>query len=783
MKQEGRASPSARPSRCSRTCASTSTWLAFGVALVFSGVAAAQSTPVIARAASVSGQALLVGSGSAPFLLTPGYILNPGDRIDTRGGGRVVIDLSDGSMVVVSPESVVILKDFRTAGSLRELFEIAVGLVRVKINHFAGKPNPYRMNSPTASIAVRGTEFSIEVDAQGDTQVVVYEGAVEVTSLSDPSHRVLIEAGRGVLVRPGQDFHLLAGALGSPGNRDAGDRNEAADRDHPGAAPLAQNGVLAQAQNGAGNSAAPNPSSNHGPDNHGGGPGAPPGGPTGGPSQTSWPGQPQPQPQAAHDREEGSPRATASTYDRYVAGLADVQQLPFLFRFNAYPEAHLDSLENPAYATGFEQGEGRIFVLPTFSGVRGLQEYQSAFGPAGSLPGNYSISPQLSMFSPIGAGFTLGGSVSASRVGDTSLSSQPDFEAPLQGQPGVPGAPGPGVAIPGVQRTSANSTSDFYSGALVLARRLGPDSFGLELESLKGTGSLDSTTTDSTSTDTGTTGNNAGAPGSTERINSVSTVNQTRLTAGYSHDFSKNLKLGLFYRYAFIGADDHDVSHTVGGMAMKLDGTRTSGHSFEFGLRLRGAITPRLYYGVTAAWLGVSLQDSLARAGAVDSGERDRAQRGSMALGLGYALTRRAMLSFDVAGGASRAWAARTENATGNLLQNGVANGHFASMHAAIQVDITRRLFASASLLNIWQCHDMNVTLFPDRYGYRTMVEDSFFPANPMAWQTASRFSDFGAGWRFTRDLFAQYLFSTDYGATRPTHTLMVRYTFRLRRE
>ena len=53
-------------------------------------------------------------------------------------------------------------------------------MVRVKINHFGGKPNPYRMNSPTASIAVRGTEFSIQVDQQGQTQVVVYEGAVEV---------------------------------------------------------------------------------------------------------------------------------------------------------------------------------------------------------------------------------------------------------------------------------------------------------------------------------------------------------------------------------------------------------------------------------------------------------------------------------------------------------------------------------------------------------------------------------------------------------------------------
>ena len=718
-----------KPAGGASTSAYTCAFLAFAWILVPGGLpgsrlASAQSTSVVARAAGVTGHAVLLTGVSAPFPLTAGYILNPGDRIDTHGGGRVVIDLSDGSMVVVAPESIVILKDFRSASSLRELFEITTGMVRVKINHFAGKPNPYRMNSPTASIAVRGTEFSIEVDAQGVTQVVVYEGIVEVTSLSDPNRRVLIEAGRGVLVRPGQDFHLLGTAPGVPGNRDLADHNDAGDHDHQGGAIAAK-------------------------------------GPGGAPPPPAGQGQPPVQAQS-HDHDEASPRATASTYDRYVAGLADVQQLPFLFRFNAYPEGHLDSLENPAYATGFQQGEGRVFLLPTFSGVRGLQEYQSAFGPGGSLPGNYSVSPQISMFTPLGAGgFTLGGSVSASRVGDASLSSQPDTDPSLFG------------SSSSVNRTSANSTSNFYSGALVVARRFGSNSLGLELESLKGTGSLASTTTDS----------DDGPTPSIERIDATSTVNQTRLTAGYARDLAHQAKLGIFYRYAFIAADDRDVSHTIDGVAIGLNSTRTSGHSFEAGIRLRGTITPRLYYGFTAAWLGVSMRDSLTRIDAADSQERDRAQRGSIALGFGYALNRRATLSFDLAGGANRAWAARTENTTGNLLQNGDANGHFVSMHGAAQVDMTRRLFVSASLLNIWQRHDLSVALFPDRLGVISPVQDSFFPTDPAMYQTANRFSDFGAGWRFSRSLFAQYVVSTDFGVSSPTHILMVRYTFRLGRE
>jgi hypothetical protein len=676
----------------------------------------------------------------APLVLTAGFILNPGDRIDTRGGGRVVIDLSDGSIVVVAPESIVTLKDYRAAVSLRELFGIALGMVRVRIDHFAGKPNPYRMNSPTASIAVRGTEFSIQVDAEGSTQVEVFEGAVEVVSLTDPDRRVLIEAGRGVLVQAGQDFHLLGANPAPPGNRDAAGANTQQDKTKP----VQQ--ASAHTAEGHGDGAAPP---------------VPQGTPATTPPATTPPATPTPR---GNDRDD-TPRASAGTYDRYLAGLADIAQVPFLFRFNAFGEAHLDSLENPAYATEFHSAEGRVFILPTFRGSQTLQEYQSAFGPGGSLPSDYSVSPQISFFAPA-AGFTFGGSASLSRVGDTTLTTTPNY------------APGELEHESQVSRTSGSSSGTFYSGALVAARQFGANSFGVELASLKGTGSLSSVTSMS-----GGGGDDNGGPGrlAEERIQSTSDITQTRVTAGFSRDLSRSLKLGVFYRYAFIRADDQDVSHTLNGFAAGLNATRTAGHSSEAGLRLRGMATPRLSYGIAAAWLGISLADGMNRISAVDSHQRDRARRPTVAFGLGYALSRRTTLSFDLAGGNSRTWASRTEDSTGALLQNAVAGSRFASAHAAVQSDITRRLFLTASLLNVWQAHHLNVNLFPDRFGNSTSEEDAFFPLNPTPAQYASRFSDFGVGWRFTRNLFAQYVYSTDYGTSAATHTLMLRYTFHLR--
>ena len=700
-----------RPAQHRRGWAVGAAVSALVVSLAVQQPLAAQGGVLVARIASVTGPALVTsGNSGGAFSVTAGFLLNPGDRVDTRNGGRVVIELSDGSMVVVEPQSTIVFKDFRQAQSLRELFEITLGKVRVKINHFGGRPNPYRMNSPTASIAVRGTEFSIEVRPVGSTEVIVYEGTVQVTSLSDPNQTVLVEAGRGVLVQAGQDFHMLAAAA-NPGN------GHLALDEHGGQSDQAAN--LTQAATGS--SAGSAGSASHG------------------------------------DRDMPSPRATASAYDSYIESLSDIAQMPFLFRFNAFPEAHLDSLENPAYATQFSAAEARIVVLPTFGGGPDLDDNRAVFGPAANLPNDYSISPQLSIFTPVGhSNFFVGASVSGSRATNNSALASPDEDSSSTGQNSS-----------SVHSYGA-STSSFYSGSLLAARRIGGTSFGVELESLRGSGSLFNTNTD---TD--------GQP-SVEQIFAVSGVSQTRLTAGLSHDFGKKLNLGAFYRYGWISAFDHDRSHTVNNVPVALNSTDSAGHSSEVGMRLRGVWNPRIFYGFSGAWSGVSLTDALVRTGTVNSGETDRGQRASVGGGLGYVLSRRTVLTFDGAGGTSRVASSRFEDATGNLLQNGTANGHFVSGHAALQIDLSRQLFLSASYLNVWREQHLNVNLFPDQFGATIPVQDSFFPLTPTAYDLASHFSDFGVGWRFSPTFFVQYLLTTDYGVTSSSHSLLLRYTFKL---
>ena len=681
----------------------------------------AQTSPVVARAASVTGRVLLASAGNTtPVALTTGFVLTPGDQVDTRGGGRVVIDLSDGSVIVVQPETVLTLKDYRAAESLRELFQITIGIVRVKINHFVGRPNPYRMNSPTASIAVRGTEFSVAVGGEGETRVEVFEGAVEVASRQDPDRKALVEGGSAVLVRAGQDL-LRYTPVGGPdkaprGGWDRDNRNAPASMPRPDD----KSGPVTQQPPPRDGSSHTDPGTN----------------PTSAPHRPAQfkpdTGDGEQHPVAIDDF---SPRSTASTYERYISGLTELGQVPFVNRYTAFPEVFLDAFENPAYATEFRHAEGRLFLLPTWSGARQLDENSAAFGSGGNRPADSSISPQFSVFTPVAGGrFVAGANATASHIDSSATSS------------------------------SADGTFSSFAGTF--AARFGDSSAGFSMERLRGSGSLSSGFSDSTAL---------------LQYETASSISQTRFTFGLARDLSPRHKLGAFYRYGLIDASDVDQRRLFLGQPVSPNATRSTGHSSEIGVRLRGVATRKLFYGVSATWLGLSLRDTLDRTLLEPSTQRDRLKRGVIAGGIGYLLDRHTVLTADVSGGLAHSHAARWRSSTGLLAEDGCSTNRSISSHVAVQRDLSRRFFATGSYLHVWRSSALNVIGFPDSNGLVMLVNSTFFPLTESL--AGRHFSDFGAGWRIRPNLTAQYVFSTDYGATSASHAVLLRYTFRLRGE
>jgi len=671
--------------------------------------ARAQVAPVEARIASVNGAALLSSGTQAPTAAKRGDVLFPGEEIDTRGGGRLTIELSDGSLVVVRPGSRVLLKDFRAANTLRELFEVLLGRVRVKINHFGGKPNPYRINSPTASIAVRGTEFSVAVNGVGDTEVIVYEGLVEVTSLSNPQNKVLVHPGQGVIVRPNQDIHFFssspAGEIGGLGGNQSPEDNL-----------------------------------------HGQGP--------------ETPSDPEDSADAI------SPRNSAGIYDRFVENVVNARQGPLFLRFTAYPDSFLDGLENPAYATEFSSPEGRVFLLPSFRGSQGVGAAQPAFFSSPGQSVDYSLSPQSSFFTPLADHRTaIGGGVAAFRSGVQSftLDDAPGLSGPLF-PPGTTGT-----------RASTDSTNtSFLSGTFAVAHAFGEEertSVGLGLDYVKGWGSLLNFVTQQ----------DAAGNVASERINSNTNLAQTRIKAGVSRNFSREEKLGIYYSYGFVSADFGNVSHTLNGQPQSLDTTQSAGRSSEVGIRFRGVLTKKLFYGVQASAFLLSLNDQLNLSASVISHEHDRTTGSSFAVGLGYALRPRIVFTLDLGGGFSNTTTLRTEDATGNLLERSRRSSPFLSAHEGIQADVWRHLFVSGSLLTVRQTLSTNLALYPDRFGRLLLSDGTFAPNGLTSDRSTSYYSEFGAGWRFTDNFLAEYVLSTNYGLTQPSHVFLLRYSFRAR--
>ncbi len=671
--------------------------------------ARAQVTPVEARIASVTGAALVSNGGQAPTAAQRGDVLFPGEEIDTRGGGHLAIELTDGSLVLVRPGSRVLLKDFQAANTLREMFEVLLGRVRVKISHFGGKPNPYRINSPTASIAVRGTEFSVAVNGVGDTEVIVYEGLVEVTSLSNPQNKVLVHPGQGVIVRPNQDIRFFAfspageiGGLGWDHNPD--------DSTH---------------EKNAGTSGQPPESANA-----------------------------------------NSPRNSAGIYDRFVENLVNARQGPLFLRFTAYPDSFLDGLENPAYATEFSAPEGRVFLLPSFRSGQGVGADQLSFFPSPRRSVDYSLSPQGSFFTPLpGHRTTIGGGVAAFRSGFQSFTL--DDASSLSGPLFPPGTTG-------TRASSDSANTSFLSGTFVAAHAFGEEkrtSVGLGLDYVKGWGSILNLVTQQEAA-----GNVA-----SERIESNTNLAQTRIKAGLSHDFSRDRKLGIYYSYGFISADFGNVSHTLNGQPQTLDTSQSAGRSSEVGVRFRGVLTKKLFYGAQASGFLLSLDDQLKLSTIVNSHEHARTTGSSFAVGLGYALRPRIVLTMDLAGGFPNTTTMRTEDATGNLLERNRRSSPFLSAHEAIQGDVWRHLFVSGSLLTVRRTRSTNVSRYPDRFG-RLLTTDGIFAPNGLTRDRTTRYySEFGAGWRFTDDFLSEYMFSTNYGVTRPSHIFLLRYSFRVR--
>ena len=127
-----------------------------------------------------------------------GTELFSGDVVKTGSTGRLVMLLSDGSQATISQNTIVEIADVNVFP--RTIFKILRGKTRIKIEKLGGKPNPYRVTTPTTVISVRGTIFDVTVK-NNETQVFVIEGEVGVFRIDSPDAEVILVPGQFTKVK------------------------------------------------------------------------------------------------------------------------------------------------------------------------------------------------------------------------------------------------------------------------------------------------------------------------------------------------------------------------------------------------------------------------------------------------------------------------------------------------------------------------------------------------------------------------------------------------------
>lgn len=112
----------------------------------------------------------------------------PGDKIETKRASRCEITLSNGDIVRIDENSIYTLEEIEIKEEVvKAQTNLSIGRLWANIKKLFSEDDYFKVKSPAAVIAVRGTIYRIDANADTTTQVVVYDGEVSVSAAGEQS--------------------------------------------------------------------------------------------------------------------------------------------------------------------------------------------------------------------------------------------------------------------------------------------------------------------------------------------------------------------------------------------------------------------------------------------------------------------------------------------------------------------------------------------------------------------------------------------------------------------
>ncbi len=152
-----------------------------------------------------------------------GQAVPEGARVHAGPASFISVRLADGTVVRVQADTEVQLEQLRRrgrAGDAQSVLQLHRGSVEPSVPPRPNGERRFEIRTPTASTAVRGTRFTVSVDADGRTLAAVTEGTLAVDSRVAAQHTgapdALVAAGHGVAVSPNTGLGAVRALLAPP---------------------------------------------------------------------------------------------------------------------------------------------------------------------------------------------------------------------------------------------------------------------------------------------------------------------------------------------------------------------------------------------------------------------------------------------------------------------------------------------------------------------------------------------------------------------------------------
>ena len=177
----------------------------------------------IGTVTTVTGTAV-IKRGSSIVTIAKGTSIEMNDRVETKNG-EVNITFKDDTSVKVTASSALVIDDFvydpkSKSGKLG--LKAAEGTVRYVSGNIAhNNPNAVNIKTPTAAIAVRGTDFVMSVDETGKSAVILMPtcevgGGVNLKGLVCGSGKIDVESGGKIITMDKPYMATLVETLSAP---------------------------------------------------------------------------------------------------------------------------------------------------------------------------------------------------------------------------------------------------------------------------------------------------------------------------------------------------------------------------------------------------------------------------------------------------------------------------------------------------------------------------------------------------------------------------------------